>query len=296
MPMQTLILHRRRRGARLEVRDGEGRWLATFTDGARTVLLAGPRRSFAEGTAAVMHARWVRSSPSPFSGRVDRRWLGAALAANRARKADVLAIAMQYIRGAPPLVDENGMQIAGDARYGPGTVANREEGADFNDYLGITSTLPGEPPDPPERRQFRCLDCSGYMRMVWGWRNHLPSAARSDRIPLSISPRPDRSTMPRRAHQIFDSAPGIAVIPRKQPVTDLTPLQIGDLVFFDADPDDGAQVDHVGLYLGRDLDRRHRFISSRKARNGPTMGDYHGASLLDGRGLYARSFCGAHRL
>ena len=294
--MPTMVLDRRRRGPRLEVRDSDGRWLATFTVGARTVLLAGPRRSFAEGGAAVSHARWVRSAPSPFAGRLHRAWLRAALAANRARVDDVLAIAMQYLRGAPPLHDESGLQIAGDARYGPGSAEEREEGADFNDYLGVTATSPGEPPDPPERRQFRCLDCSGYMRMVWGWRHHLPGAGYDDRIPLSIVPRRDRSTMPRRAHQIFDSAPGIVVIARQQPVTDFAPLQAGDLVFFDADPGDGPQIDHVGMYLGRDLDRRQRFISSRKARNGPTLGDYHGASLLDGGGLYARAFCGARRL
>jgi hypothetical protein len=50
------------------------------------------------------------------------------------------------------------------------------------------------------------------------------------------------------------------------------------------------------MYLGRDADRRYRFISSRKRRNGPTLGDYHGASVLDGTGLYARSFCGVRRI
>jgi hypothetical protein len=140
MRTPNLILNRRQRGSRLEVRDGDGRWLATFTDGARTVLLAGPRRSFAEGRAAVSHAKWVRSHPSPFVGRLDRGWLREALAANAARVADVLAIAMQYVRDAPPLHDENGLQIAGDAHYGPGDEANREEGSDFNDYLGVTAT------------------------------------------------------------------------------------------------------------------------------------------------------------
>ena len=292
----NMILNRRRRGSRLEVRDSDGRWLATFTDGARTVLLAGPRRSFAEGRAAVSHAKWVRSHPSPFAGTLDRGWLREALAANAARVADVLAIAMQYVRDALPLRDENGLQIAGDAHYGPGDEANREEGSDFNDYLGVTATYPGEAPDPPERRQFRCLDCSGYMRMVWGYRHHLPGAGYEDHVPLSVGPKSDRSTMPRRAHEIFDSAPGVVVISRQQPVTDVASLQVGDLVFFDADTGDGPQIDHVGMYLGRDLDGRYRFISSRKARNGPTLGDYHGASLLDGTGLYARSFCGARRL
>lgn len=50
------------------------------------------------------------------------------------------------------------------------------------------------------------------------------------------------------------------------------------------DPRDGPQIGHVGMYFVRGLNRRHRFISSRKARNVPTFGDYHGASMLDGGG------------
>ena len=39
----------------------------------------------------------------------------------------------------------------------------------------------------------------------------------------------------------------------------------------------------------------HRFISSRKSANGPTLGDTNGKSLLDGTGLYAKSFRAARR-
>ena len=67
-------------------------------------------------------------------------------------------------------------------------------------------------------------------------------------------------------------------------------------MFFDASDDDGAEIDHVGLYLGPDTAGHKRFISSRKSANGPTMGDYRGASLLDGTGLYARSFRSTRRL
>jgi hypothetical protein len=67
-------------------------------------------------------------------------------------------------------------------------------------------------------------------------------------------------------------------------------------VFFDADPGDGARIDHVGIYLGVDAGGRHRFVSSRKGINGPTLGDYRGASLLDGAGLYARAFRASRRL
>lgn len=285
----------KRDGSRTDVRDSKGKWLATFTRGAYTVIVAGPRRRFAEGNASVSHAKWVRTYPTPFAGKVRQSWLERALAANHARVPDILALAMQYIRGAPPILD-NGVQVAGDARYGPGTETNRQEGSDFNDYLGIAWTYDGEPVDSPEPNQFRCLDCSGYIRMLWGYRHNLPGAGFTDHIPLSLEPQADGASIPRRAFQIYDSAPGIVVIANGSSTSDLSVLEIGDLVFFDADTGDGPQIDHVGMYLGRDQDDRHRFISSRKRRNGPTLGDYHGASLLDGTGLYARSFCAARRL
>jgi cell wall-associated NlpC family hydrolase len=75
---------------------------------------------------------------------------------------------------------------------------------------------------------------------------------------------------------------------------DFSRLGIGDLVFFDAKG--GPQIDHVGMYLGRDADRRHRFVSSRKKHNGPTWGDYKGASLLDGTGFFAKAFCAVRRI
>jgi len=281
---------------RVEVRDGENRILATFTNGAYTVVLVGPRRKFAEGkTVSVAHTKWVRTSPVPFAGEVDQEWLEQALAANEARVPDILDIAIQYIRGAPS-IQEDDLQIAGEARYGPGPAKDREEGADFNDYLGLTWIYPGERDDRPERSQFRCLDCSGYMRMIWGYRHHLPGAGYEDRVPLCRTSRADRSAMPRRAHQIYRSAPGVIIVPRRDRVTDFSPLGIGDLVFFDADPKDGTQIDHLGMYLGRDADRRYRFISSRKTRNGPTLGDYGGPSLLDGTKLYAKSFYAVRRI
>jgi len=72
-------------------------------------------------------------------------------------------------------------------------------------------------------------------------------------------------------------------------------LQPGDLLLFDADPLDGPAVDHVGMFVDRDQAGHLRFISSRKGANGPTLGDTRGASILDGTGLYARSFRMARR-
>ncbi|AWK08120.1 hypothetical protein DDQ41_03280 [Streptomyces spongiicola] len=47
---------------------------------------------------------------------------------------------------------------------------------------------------------------------------------------------------------------------------------------------------HVGIYLGRDQHGRHRFASSRKTPDGPTMADLGALSVLDaGTELYSGS-------
>ena len=221
---------------RTEITDTRRRWMARFTDGATTVTSSGPRRRFSEPTAAdaVTHTVWVRTLPKPFTGTVDEAWLTAALQANALRVPDVLAIAMQYIRGAAALLD-GPLQIAGDAEYGPLVNGKREEGADFNDYLGVTWTY-ADAVDPPETRQFRSLDCSGFVRMVWGYRHSLPGQPRRDRVPLTLAPTSSRRAMPRRAFEICQSAPGVVTIANDGgQVQDLSALAVGDLVFFDAD-------------------------------------------------------------
>lgn len=279
---------------RLEVRTPSDGWLATLTHGARTVTSAGPRRSFTESAVRVTHATWVRALPEPFSGTIDPVWLDRALAANTRKQPDLLALGMQYLRGAPPL-REGALQIAGDARYGPLVHGHRQEGADFNDYLGVTWTDPGGTVDSPETDQFQCLDCSGFVRMVWGYRQHAPNRAAV--LPLSLASRADRSTLPRRAFQIAGHGPGVLIErDRGVQLRDLSRLAIGDLVFFDADVGDGARIDHVGIYLGAGSDAHHRFLSSRKGANGPTLADVRGKSVLDGSGLYARSLRAVRRL
>lgn len=164
-PASSYKFTRRSDPARTVVSDATGRWLATFTDGARTATLAGPERTFAEpnDTARVTHGIWVRVLPDPFAGQVDEPWLAAALADG---SPDVLQTAMQYIAGAPALWDAAGLKIAGDADYGPLQAdGTRQEGADFNDYLGISWTYGGVT-DTPEPAQLGSLDCSGFVRMV----------------------------------------------------------------------------------------------------------------------------------
>ena len=270
-------------------------WLASFTVGAHTVILRGPYRTFREGPHCVRHGVWVRTYPQPFrEEEFEPAWLASAIEANACGRPDLLAIAQQYIAGSKPIPAEEDprLQIAGDASYGPPVGDTRQEGSDFSDYLGIAWSYPGEPVDQPESRQFRCLDCSGYVRMVFGYRRN-PGA-----VALCREPREDRAAIPRRAREMASHAPGVVVLRNTSqlPVTDFSALAVGDLVFFDADPDDGPESDHVGIYVGRDNEGHRRFISSRKRADGPSMSDIGGRSILDGDGLYARTFRTARRL
>jgi cell wall-associated NlpC family hydrolase len=282
----------------------DAEWVATFTPGCYTVTLAGPARTFSETfrvdganrTVKVTHSTWVRPAPGPVDEDIDERWLSCALAANHAGTPDALAIAMQYIKNAPPVLLGD-LQIAGDASYGPLLPdGSRDEGSDFNDYLGLRWLYPADEPDRPEASQHRCLDCSGYTRMVWGYRHQLPDAGYPDTIPLSRRPQ-SNTTLPRRSFELYESATGIILIENAgTQATDLDILDAGDLVFFDVESNDGTRLDHVGIYLGTDTSGARRFISSRKTANGPTLADAGGRSILNGTGTYARRFRAARRL
>jgi hypothetical protein len=276
--------HRLASPDRVVLRDDHG-VVATFTVGARTVVVRGPERVFAESTTAatVTTTSWVRLLAEPFTGTVDRAWLSARLTDTRD---DVLSVAAQYLTGATDRLDATGLRIAGDASYGPLLAdGSREEGSDFNDHLGLPWTY-GTTVDQPEARQYGSLDCSGYVRAVFGHRMGMP-----------LTLQPDGARLPRRAVQLADSAPGVLVIPDTgtRP-TDLSALLPGDLVFFDASTDDGTLIDHVGIHLGTDSAGAPRFVSSRKGADGPTMGDVRGRSTLSGTGLYASAFRAARRL
>ena len=297
---------------RIEVYDSQNKWLATLIRDAYTVTLAGTSRTFREWwkeddgsrkEVSVTHDVWVRTLPMTFDGNVDTQWIDHALEANHHSVPDVLAIATQYIKGARKIF-EGGLQIAGNASYGPLSgpkkkdgSRNREEGSDFHDYLQTDWKYDDGFIDRPQKRQSLCLDCSGFMRMIWGYRHPMVGYGYEDRVPLCLCPKPDRSAIPRRAYQILDASPGVQIIQNTgEQVTDFSMIGIGDLVFFDADRKDGTLIDHVGMYIGLDNAHRHRFISSRKRANGPTLGDYGGKSVLDGTGLYASSFRAVRRL
>lgn len=267
---------------------------ATFTKGAYTVRFTGPKRTFRESkngiTNTVVSDTWVRVLARPFAGSVDRKWADARIAENRGGVPDVLATAMEYLDGAPAVYDVMFLQIAGDAGYGS------TQGADFNDYLGVTWTYPSGSKDAPEAADLRNLDCSGFVRMVFGYRSG---------VPMSIAPTAG-ATLPRSSWQILDSAPGVVTIPRNgnTQVTNLAALRPGDLVFFDATADSAAQIDHVGIFIGVDSAGHYRMINSRNTMGGPTMRDGAGStygesvspSILDGGALYARSLRAARRL
>jgi hypothetical protein len=272
-------------------RSPRGDAVATFTDGARTALLSGGERTFSEATTrATVTIRYrVRLMPQPWQpAAAEQAWFHGWLAQMlSSREPDLLDIAGQYQQRAPDLRDASGLRIAGDAAYGPLVNGVRREGSDFNDYLGIDWRYPNGSARRARPANLGAMDCSGFVRMVYGYRSGYP---------LEYDEMTGKA-LPRRAVMMAGGGPGVVVLPDTgRQATDLAPLQPGDLLFFDADPNDGPQTDHVGVYLGVDSDGRARFISSRKTANGPTMGDLSGASVLTGTGLYARSFRSAKRL
>ncbi len=237
----------------------------------------------------VQHEKWIRILPTAFNGTVDEVWLRAAL---QDISPDILAVAMQYIGGAPIVIDPSraGLRIMGDANYGPlATDGKRIEGSDFNDYLGIPWPY-GSTVDNNEANQIYSLDCSGYIRMVYGYRLGMP-------MRLTTL---DGVSIPRVSSAMVNGGPGILIIQSTTQVTDMTLVLPGDIVAFDADTsnpsEEEGQIDHVGIYLGTDLFGNHRFISARKTINGPTFSDLGGASVVaPGSNLYARSFRAVRR-
>lgn len=233
---------------------------AEYTMGARTVVIQGPERTLQEAGIVLVTQSYAYLLPSPYDGAPDPDWRR-----EQAARPDLLAIAASYL---------------GVAHYGPPmSGGGRNSGADFNDFLGIPWTYP-DGVDPPEPEEKGSVDCSGFVRLVYGYRGGYPLGSIHDI---------GASALPRTAAQMFEAPLGLAV----HRIDELHP---GDLVFFDASDRDGREIDHVGIYLGEDVAGHHRFVSSRISSNGPTMGDFKGASTLDGDGLFARSFRGGRRL
>ncbi|TWP45752.1 NlpC/P60 family protein [Lentzea tibetensis] len=238
-----------------------GAIVATFTDGARTAVITGPARTFSEPTrtpAVVTTTAWVRLTPQPWSQHAEtadwfRPWLDAAVAD---RGDDVLAVATQYLDGAPAVTNDKSVRYRGDASFGR---------ADFHDYLGVNwSFAPGVTAKPAPDR-YGALDAAGFVRLVYGYRLGYPlrdEAGRGAGLPRTPA-----------AMAAFDAGAPIT--------TGRLELQPGDLLFLDTRRGGKGEVDHVGIFLGLDQSGRPRFVSSRKRAGGPTFGDDGAPLVLD---------------
>jgi hypothetical protein len=233
----------------------------------------------------VTHTTWVRVLDEPFNG----TWTPAL--ANQIRvwatdtTPDVLAYAMMYVTGAPAVTSPAlaGAQIAGQSNYGPLDSAGVPiEGADFHDYMGRNWTFPNGETQTAGAGETGCMDCSGYVRMIYGYHAGIPMVRVEDI---------DGTVLPRMTKDIGPLGPGVIVAQATGAAPALDRLQIGDVPHFDADSSDPVvgQLDHNGIYVGVDTAGHPRFINSRKTPNGPTMADLGGASTLDGTGTYATS-------
>ncbi|MFC9325478.1 NlpC/P60 family protein [Kitasatospora sp. NPDC057015] len=290
---------------RTVVRDAGGAVLATLTDKARTAVLTGPGRTFAEPgttTATVTGDSWVRLLPQPWKAGAEgeawfRTWFQQSLGSTAD---DVLAIATQYMAGAAAEKDAKGVRYRGDASFGPinpdGSSGQdlRLEQTDFFDYLGIPFTFADKTTRQPDKTRYGAFDCSGFVRMVYGYRSGYPL----------LSKDVAGAGLARSANGLARLSPGVPVLPLTTlPGSDVTvrpasidTLQPGDLVFFEIDTRTGARLDHTGIFLGIDTDGHPRYISSREEADGPTFGDKGGTARLDDNGMYAKGLRSAKRL
>jgi hypothetical protein len=279
--------------ARTVVQDGAGAVVATFTDGSRTVGITGTRRTFREPKftrQTVSTDVWVRLAPQPWKAGAEKDgwfkdWLTKELGDT---SPDALGIAFEYVYGAPDQYDDKGVRYAGDAQFGPYSASDpdgRAENNDFYDYLGISYAFPDTGAAKPHKDRYGDVDCSGFLRLVYGYRLGYPLRNRNTA----------GDGLPRRAFAMSEYGPGTEVI-APGGSRDYQALQPGDLVFFNIDPSDGPQADHSGIFLGVDSSGHYRFISSRTRANGPTMGDDGYAAILDGDGHFASALRNARRL
>jgi cell wall-associated NlpC family hydrolase len=282
--------------ARTVAADSRGGTLATFTDGARTVALAGPEREFSEPRntpTSVTSTTWVRLAPQEWrADAADADWVRPWLVKELADTSpDVLAVALEYLTGTKDRTDGKGVRYAGDASFGPLSDSDpdgRAENSDFYDYLGMSWTFPGDDRERPNPDRYGAVDCSGYLRLVYGYRMGYP--LRNDNT--------KGVGLPRRAFAMSQFGPGVEIVPnRGAPPANAQPLQPGDLVFFNSDPGTSSfRTDHSGIFLGVDRAGHYRFVSSRSKADGPTFGDTGGPAILDGSGYWGRRWRNARRV
>lgn len=249
---------------------------------------------------SVTHGDWVRLLPEPYDGNWTPEVERTVRALSGSLAPDVLSYAAMFLGGAGPVIagagQGQGKQVLGESGYGYlDPYGFRYEGADFHEYMNTGWTFDDGGYTGPSSKQVGNMDCSGYVRMVYGYHLGVPVAKGSDTTGLRL---------PRKSRDMAEHAPGVRIARTDGTAPPAAPLlQPGDLVLFNADSSDdsgdGAEsvtVDHVGVYLGLDADGGRRFLSSRKTVNGPTMSDLGGGSLLDGVGTYARTLHTVHRI
>jgi hypothetical protein len=232
----------------------------------------------------VTHNTWIRVLSDPFDG----TWTDGLADQIRAWAADTspdaLAYAVMFITGAPTVTSTafSGAPVYGQAQYGPlYSDGTRVEFSDWNDFIGVGWTYPnGEVRTFPHGSITTNggLDCSGFVRMVYG---------RNMGIPMSFNLNYDGLNLPRRSADMGPSGPGVLIANSTGSPPATTGLQIGDYLGFALSDSTDGELTHSGIYLGLDTGGNPRFISSRKVCNGPTMSDLGGASTLNGTGTYA---------
>jgi NlpC/P60 family len=297
------VYRRRNDPDRTIVATTAGTQVAVLTDGARTVAFTGPTRTFTEPsttTATVTTDVWVRLAPQRWSEGAQHddwfeSWFGEQVAST---SPDLFGLYAEYAAGAPNRYEQS-VRYAGAAKFGVLTgsegyqnaLGDRDDRADFYDYLGVSCDFP-DGVGKPHSEWYGDLDCSGLVRILYGYRMGHP-------MYLGDGPSDGSDILPRHSYSMAASGPGPVLFgdgARSAPSTDeLGTLQAGDLLFF-AEGSDPSSVDHCGIYLGADQYGRRRFLSSRMGANGPTFGDAAGMSVINGTGIYSRAFRGARRI
>jgi cell wall-associated NlpC family hydrolase len=288
---------------RTEVFSASNKLVAVFTDGARTVQVTGPKRTFSEPAttaATVTTSVWVRLAPHAWTAGAQtqawfQNWFPKQVGST---EPDLFGLAMQYMAGAANQQNSSGVRFAGEAKFGPITsstaayqnpLGERDDRADFYDYLGTSYTFQ-DGTAKPNPAWYGDLDCTGFIRILFGYRMGFPLLKGDER---------SGSALPRHSWAMAALGPGVQLFnagAQQPPAADLNRLQPGDLLFFAEGKSSPGTIDHAGIYLGLDQSGNPRFLSSRMGANGPTFGDAWGRSVLSGSGLYARDFRSAKRI
>jgi hypothetical protein len=270
-------------------------WIAMFTDDARTVRLRdlnGPRTisdTNPGGTISFTTDQRVLISPEEYDGTFDQGeeyvWLANELcAANN----DIITRAAQYFNGDTEAMGADGLgPLYGDACYGQRasststsctSVGSNTIGADFYDYRGMEWPAGNPVPDSPDATRYRSLDCSGFVRMLFGWRGTgSPSQkldlGRTSSSGLTPGSDPMGEFIPRTSYQMHDSLTTAGV--RYTWDDDDSRFDPGDLVFYDTGNESPIEVTHVGIVVYNDRNGTVWVASSRmqdaETQDGPLL-------------------------